>query len=477
MHTAVKEEHSLRRSSGDGTTRRIRQYSNGHKRRRRRHNTHSHRHRKLDVPKIEKCSSSSSYRRKNDHRDKESSHYRKVDTSRRKKSSHHHRRHRKKSSHRRHKKEESRISDLLKIDYPISTPLVRSNSNDNIGIRSFKKVQNIERRKSVAFSRSMVDKPQSDRGIMRKPLTPLESLSSLKAFNVNTKIRTFTVKVGVAYIRGCYSRKEGDCALLRLNDFKLVLDKNKKEYSSSEDDDDEEAEEEKESPVDEIPSILEGIEVIYYEAWSLFPDGSVDKESMVVAEKAKEVHEANTGIPMVRVKDVYEKLFLDGAVHKRRVIFGLVACLEPYVKDEDICSTVRKVHKMVARWFIALGVSSRRPMSPMGCMLTGSGCRFIDDVKDMKEELNESRHRTMLAFTSMERMSNQIETVGELAKQHATQNQELMLINKNLSNRLLEMTDENTRLKETVNQLQEEMNSLTDDYRTAVATVKKLTSK
>jgi hypothetical protein len=262
-----------------------------------------------------------------------------------------------------------------------------------------------------------------------------------------------------------------------LNDFKHVLEK-KKEYSSSEDDDEEEEEEEKEEPpVDEIPSILEGIEVIYDEAWSLFPDGSIDKGSMVVVEKAKEAHEANTGIPMVRAKDVYEKLFLDGAVHKRRVIFGLVACLEPYVKDEDICATVRKVHKMVARWFIALRGASRRPVSPMGCMLTESGCRFIDDVKDLKEELKESRHHAMEAFTAMERTSGQLETFGELAKQHASQNQELMLINKNLSNRLLDTTDENTRLKATIDTFQEEMNILTDDYRTAMATIKTLTSK
>jgi hypothetical protein len=230
-----------------------------------------------------------------------------------------------------------------------------------------------------------------------------------------------------------------------LNDFKLVLEK-KKEYSSSEDDDEEEEEEKEEPPVDEIPSILEGIEVIYDEAWSLFPDGSIDKGSMVVVEKAKEAHEANTGIPMVRAKDVYEKLFLDGAVHKRRVIF-------------------------------ALRGASRRPVSPMGCMLTESGCRFIDDVKELKEELKESRHHAMEAFTAMERTSGQLETFGELAKQHASQNQELMLINKNLSNRLLDTTDENTRLKATIDTFQEEMNILTDDYRTAMATIKTLTSK
>lgn len=106
--------------------------------------------------------------------------------------------HRRKRRHRRPKKEEPRLSDLLKEDYV--PRLILSNSDDNVSVRGYDRRRSRERRKSVAFSKSKIQAPQS----ARKKLTPLESLSGLKAFSVNAKIRTFTVKVGLGYIRGCY---------------------------------------------------------------------------------------------------------------------------------------------------------------------------------------------------------------------------------------------------------------------------------
>lgn len=330
----------------------------------------------------------------------------------------------------------------------------------------------------------MINPPNSARARVKpKPPSALESLGSMKTFSVKTKIRTFSVKMGQGNIRGCYSRKEGNYALLHLKDFNTVMDK-RKDSSSSSSSSSTSGEEEEESGEKEasIPSILEGIEVVYDNAWSFVPDASADSSSMVVVEKAKEAHEANVGVAMVRAKDVYAKLLLDGSIHHRRIVFGLAACLAPYVDDKDLCEAIRKVHENVASRFIAPSGKHKRHMAPTGCMLTESGCRFIDESNALRKQVKECRVQNMRAFTAMTRTNDLVEEVKNMTKKYAVENLELAAKNRELTstnatvtNRLMDALDENKTLKHCEETLRDEMHSLTEDYLAQKATIRKLT--
>lgn len=303
----------------------------------------------------------------------------------------------------------------------------------------------------------------------------LQSTKDMGTFNIDTKARTFNVALWEDYsIRGVYVSVD-DVALLFLQDLIRVLSdmdtRTGKKYvrsfssESSEDSseslgniEDNEAETVA-SLLKKIPETLQGVDVVYYRGsekeTTVAPEGTYEAETSMPLSKAHGVYEDVMRTPMMRATDVYAQMVKEAAVHRQQYIFGLIACLEPYVPDSSLVSSLRGIQKEVARDFCKLP-STRLGMLP-GCVFIKTRCSYMEEVKRIKTELQEQCESRRQAWKTLSDMNVNLAEAKKINQTYTETVQRLLKEKEELGSQIIDLQSINKNLKHIIVEQEEDL--------------------
>lgn len=314
----------------------------------------------------------------------------------------------------------------------------------------------------------------------------LYATSEMANINVSTRARTFEIplddkKLCLEKIRGVYVSVD-NIALLYVQDVVKALSKmdigtggfSRKDMWSSESSDrsstsESEEEEEKykkdhrdaelksktlKELIESIPCFLKGLEIVYYKGSEkesiILPECPYNENTYIPLMNAKNVYENIIKTPMMRANDVYGRLMKEASIHKQRYIFGLIACIEPYISDSLLLSNIRSIQKRVARDFCNKNQTKGGSTMLPGCIFVKGRCAYWEETRKMRKELamkEESRQQSLRIFSIMR---EDFQNITQMNMEYSSMNERLLKEKDEFCQRILELQKTNRKLKKLV---------------------------
>jgi uncharacterized protein YjiS (DUF1127 family) len=195
-----------------------------------------------------------------------------------------------------------------------------------------------------------------------------------------------------------------------------------------------------------IPKIIQGIDVVYYQGsdkeTTVAPEGiENDDGSLTPLIQAKNVYEDIMRTPMMRANDVYCRLLKEASIHRQRYIFGLLACLEPYIPDSLLVYAVRNVQKRVARDFKGTGQAPTGTTMLPGCIFVKGKCVYWDEVKRVRKQFKDQKREKENLWNAFCELSNQWKESARMNQQYAEMSDRLLKDKEEYGRRITELQD------------------------------------